>query len=240
MHSQPIGTIRVKRRKVIRSTPSESEFRQWREIKVSHHGQKWERWIQFSRYLWKRETGSEVPRGYRIYFRDGNPLNDAISNLVMARENRFAILIEANKAFEKTRRNKQRAAVRRANKRRHIELGGVQSALMNTAAFYMVLIDLHLVFWVPFDSAGAAKRKCTAEFMLEALRRDGIFQVGEFEVLSGAEIQRQMQPDGFLEDFRRYIPDTRPDPKPRATKNTTDAIMELMLAPDAVSEFSAC
>lgn len=247
MQSQPIGTIRTRRRKIIRSTPSHRKFRQWREIKVSHHGEKWKRWIPFSKYVWQKETGATIPRGYRIYFRDGNPLNDSIDNLVMVREDRFRTLFQANPEFSKTWKKKQRAAVKRSNERRNGELEGIRDALMNPASFYIILVELNLVFWVPFPTEAAARKKCSGSYLADALRRDGIFRVGDTDVLGGAEIEREMRPDGFLEVFRRYIPDVRPEPKkrkprerkPRERKSAQlgNAMIEVMLTEQAPSPF---
>lgn len=38
-----------------------------------------------ARRAWEKHTGKKIPKGYMIHHRDGNPENDAISNLQLVR-----------------------------------------------------------------------------------------------------------------------------------------------------------
>ena len=51
-------------------------------IKVSMTGGLWDRWEPLHRYVWKKHHG-EIPKGMAVTFRDSNPLNCDIENLVL-------------------------------------------------------------------------------------------------------------------------------------------------------------
>lgn len=212
MLSQPIGTVVVKTR-FIQCVPRQQRF-----VKVSHHGPRRRRWVPFARYWWERNV-ARIPDGYQVFHRDGNSLNDSPENLILSRKQPFAALFARNAEAARNRELKQRAAVRRSNRKRWIEGTATRNAFLQPESWYAVLHGLGLIFWKPFATRTRAERTCTPRFLAESLSRDGIQFTGKVEILTGAELSLQCRPDGFLEAFRRYIPDER-----KPSKRDRDAI----------------
>lgn len=71
----PIGTITTR-----------SEYK-WIKIR---DGYQEKNWMLLHRYVWEQANGP-IPKGYRIMFRDGNPLNCSLDNLKLVDEKVIAI-----------------------------------------------------------------------------------------------------------------------------------------------------
>lgn len=208
MNAKPIGTIVIKTR-FIRCVAGEKIAREQRFIKVSHHGPYRRRWIPFARHVWQQANGRPVPDNCQVFFRDHNSLNDSIENLVLVRRNHLQDVLAIYPEVARTFYDKQRAAVRRSNRKRWDEGWATRDAILQPESWYAVLHGLQLIFWKPFSNRLRAERTCTARFLTESLSRDGIQFSGSIEILTGAELSLQCRPDGFLEAFRRYVPDER-------------------------------
>lgn len=74
----PLGSIRVNRSG-------------YKLIKVSMTGSMWERWHFLHRYIWEQHYG-EIPKDMFITFKDNDPLNCDLDNLVMVSRSENAIM----------------------------------------------------------------------------------------------------------------------------------------------------
>ncbi len=98
-------------------------------VKVSHHGQKWERWRPLSTIEAEKQYGP-LPADHQVYHVDGDPLNDSPENLVVTRADRLQLNLQRSRAAQRKQREKRSSAVQRSNRMRgrieravHIRLG---------------------------------------------------------------------------------------------------------------------
>lgn len=191
----------------------------WRQkcVKVSHHGHWRNRWAPLSHHVWERETKSRVPPGYKLYHRDGDSLNDSVDNLVMARGTPFALLCRRDLEIEQRRRLKQKAAVKRSNRRRHEELQAARKALFSPEAWYVILHGIDAVLWKPCESQRAAEKLATSDELRDWLKRDDLATPESTEVIQGRDVAVLSGHDEPLERYRRFIPDERPVKPPKLT-----------------------
>ena len=68
-------------------------------IKVQAKGTQWERWKFLHREVWIEHNG-EIPEGYIVSFKDSNPLNCDIDNLMLITKRENAILNQKKLRFE--------------------------------------------------------------------------------------------------------------------------------------------
>jgi hypothetical protein len=230
MNESPLGTIsiltRTMRRKrettwleqadgtLLESTVIRCAVLRQKFVKVSYHGPYRKRWRPLSRHWWETNVGP-IPPGYQVFHRDGDSLNDSPDNLVLVRENRFALLFANNPAAAERRARASRRGVRRANKMRHEVMRSARGALFNPAAWYVCLHELKLVVWKPFVTKSLASDRLTAETIRGWLVRDGMLLPEWVDVLQGSAIQSLSGPDGAMEGYSRFVPDERPEPKSR-------------------------
>lgn len=231
MNESPLGTISILTRKV-----SQKHETVWLEqadgtlldsivircavlrqkfVKVSYHGPYRRRWRPFSRHWWETNVGP-IPTGYQVFHRDGDSLNDSPDNLVLCRENRFALLFASNPKAAERRARASRRGVRRANKMRHEVMRSARGALFNPESWYVCLHELKLVVWKPFVTKSLAGDRLTSETIRGWLARDGMELPEGVDVLQGSTIRSLSGPDGAMEGYSRFVPDERPEPKVRA------------------------
>jgi hypothetical protein len=181
---------------LIKTTILDRERTQQRFIKVSHHGNKRERWRPFARHWWETNVG-EIPAGENVIHKDGNPLNDSPSNLILASNSRFAILFGRSPEASKRRSQRQATAVKKSNTQR----ASAKAAILDEKAWYVVVSAPGLIFWVPYPTRLNAMRRYPIDSKgIEAL------QGSNWSPIIGADIPANSRPDGILEHFRRYIP----------------------------------
>ena len=68
-------------------------------IKVQMTGTLWERWMHYQRYVWEQNNGP-VPEGMCVKFKDNNPLNCDISNLMLVTKGEIAQLAQKQWNFK--------------------------------------------------------------------------------------------------------------------------------------------
>jgi len=114
----PVGSVRTRQNK----RPDGTRFKV-RVIKISQRGRGDQKWIGYARWLWERAHGP-VPKGNRVLHRDGNTMNDDLSNLILGTAADVVYLFchaDPAKSEENRRRcsaatsdfNRERAEVRR-------------------------------------------------------------------------------------------------------------------------------
>lgn len=218
MEALPIGTIR---------TRITTNGRQVRFVKVSHHGQKRQRWRPLARHWWEHNVGP-IPDGHQVCYRDGNSLNDSPPNLVLAREDRIRLILSRSPARNR-RSNRQRAAVARSNQSR----ARIANAVLRPDAWYIVLPQTRAILWAPCRRRTEAKELFSPEAIAELCAKDEAIltrrdsrtrNVEPFEVghpilyVRGRAIEAGSSQDGQFEGFIRLIPDTRKPPRKRKPK----------------------
>jgi hypothetical protein len=232
MEAAPLGTLTIFSRTVgklkqivwleqddgllLKSTIIRCVIRQQRFIKSSYHGNWRRQWRPLSRHWWETQVGP-IPKGYQIFHRDGDSLNDAPENLILACSNRFAITFAINPEASRKRVHNQRSAVRRSNKRRHVELRAARDALLRADAYYVVLHGPSLILWRSFDSMTAARQASPPAVLNAWLQQDQILPPDHVEILSGLDVMKLSRPDGPLERYRRYVPDERTESRSKRT-----------------------
>jgi hypothetical protein len=233
MESLPLGTIRTmklfgRRRRsrvlmeiddgvFVKSEVILSVVYHQKVIKTTHHGSYRNRWRRYTDYIWEHKTGSKIPVGYKIFHLDGDACNDAVDNLVLSRSVPFAAILKLRPQAERKRRLKQKAAVKRSNRRRHEELQAARKALFSPEAWYVILHGLDAVLWKPCESQRAAEKLAVSNELRDWLKRDGLATPESTEVIQGRDVAVLSGHDEPLERYRRFIPDERPVKPPKLT-----------------------
>lgn len=217
MNALPLGTITTRR----------VGERHQRFVKVSHHGRSSQRWRPYAAHWWATHRGP-IPDGFQVYHRDGDSLNDAPDNLVLAREDRFRLVL-SRRSVSQRRRAKQRAAVAKSNRER----ARVYNSFVRPLAWYVILPASMAILWVPCRSRCEAKELFTPAAIADLCARDEAilkwrdlrprniepFQVGDPILFKrGKDLQAESGQDGQFEGFIRLIPDTRKPPRKRTPK----------------------
>ena len=191
-----------------------------RVVKVSHHGNKWQRWRPFARHWWEQNVGP-IPEGYRVIHKDGNALNDEPGNLVLSRSDYWKHIFAAIPGAAERRQKRQPAAVSKSNRSR----SRVDLARTSARGWYVVLPDSRAIVWLPCTTAReAAQLLTTAE--LVALCQDNAIRVASHKcrqyvpgdrvtIARGRQILDGSEIDGAFCGFIRLIPDTRRPPRKR-------------------------
>lgn len=217
MQALPIGTI----------TTRKSGQQVQRFVKVSHHGHWRNRWRPVARHWWEQHHGP-IPEGHQVYHRDGDPLNDAPDNLVLAREDRLKLIL-SSRGNSRRQRTRQRTAVAKSN----LERARVYNAVLRPRAWYIVLPVSMAILWVPCRSRPEAKELFSPEAIAELCAKDEAIltrrdsrtrNIEPFEVghpilyCRGRTIEAGSGQDGQFEGFIRLIPDTRKPPRKRSPR----------------------
>lgn len=213
MNALPIGTVRLW------ILAARKKQRAVRVIKVSHHGHSRARWRPYAQHLWIT-TIAPIPEGFQVYHRDGDSLNDDISNLVIAREERFRLVLQTKRSQARQVRRRAKG-VSRANRRR----ARIASSQLQRDRYYVVLPVSRAIIWIPCRSEESARHTVTPDRLIEIcesnvmpLMNQGTrgYYVGDpVEILTGKEIASGSRNDGETEGFVRLIPDTRRAPRKR-------------------------
>lgn len=82
MNELPVGSISLRRK----DGKIDYKF-----IKVQMEGGMWDRWKPLHRFVWEEHNGP-VPEGMCVCFKDGDPLNCDISNLMLAKRQEIATM----------------------------------------------------------------------------------------------------------------------------------------------------
>ena len=226
MEALPLGTARIRKRCVRKQT------RQERFIKVSHHGKWWHRWRPYAKHWWETNIGP-IPEGYQVYHRDGDPLNDQPANYVLCRADRFQLIFALHPQANRTQRRRRSKAVARANRRR----GSIARAMINPAAWYLVLPESRAVVWQPCRCHRGAVRLvvpeqlvalcCKGVVRIEAIRGVPYADGHASQVVQGRDLQAGSGPNGAYEGFLRLVPDERRAPR-RRRPQPTDNFVEVI------------
>lgn len=105
----PVGTIRLRKH---------SAGHWVRLVKVRMGGQKSGRWIAVARSWWLQHRGP-IPHGHRVVHRDGNPLNDAPGNYILATADDVLMLSRQwDASVDARNRDNQRRATSAHNRER--------------------------------------------------------------------------------------------------------------------------
>ena len=82
----PLGTI------VIQDKTDSHRRNTYKLIKVNMEGDQWTRWKLLHRYVWEQHNGP-IPDGMVITFKDGDPMNCDIGNLMMVSKGEMIMMI---------------------------------------------------------------------------------------------------------------------------------------------------
>lgn len=176
-NAMPLGTVRPMKR--------------WgtliNMVKVSHHGPKWERWRPQAVIEAEKQMGP-LPASHQVYHRDGDSLNDASENLVVARENRLQINLERSRTSQRKQHVRRTAAVQRSNRMRGRIRRSVQ---LSRERFYPVSHTLRTILLQPFRTKHQAVR----------LGAQAEYRELQLVAVRGARLETEYP------DYTRLIPD---------------------------------
>jgi len=110
---RPVGTIVQRRDRKQRNSRRRGKLRNW--IKVRDDGPPRFRWVPLARHVWEQAHGP-IPKGMLIIHRDGDQLNDALSNLQMVDRNQNRLLQQQR---DPTIVDRLKAGSSKASKQRH-------------------------------------------------------------------------------------------------------------------------
>lgn len=194
MNPLPLQSVRIRKRN--------GQFQRF--VKVSHQGSIRHRWQTLARVLWEQMFGA-IPRGFRIYHRDGNLLHDQLPNLFLARADARQIHQgPTDRERERKLKRKSRAIVA-SNRAR----GRVHRISVRPGYWIVTLPDLHLVI-----ADSRRRRRPLLEFwteprIRELLEQNKIALPPEPLVVRAIQGQTYLAgqgPDGPYEGYRKLIP----------------------------------
>ena len=217
MEALPIGTARI------RTRTTRKQLRRERFVKVSHHGSMTQRWRPFARHWWEQNIGT-IPAGHNVFHRDGDTLNDDPTNFVLCHSDRFRLIFALRPEAQRNQRRRRASAVARSNRRR----AEIHEALLNPAAWYVVLPLSKAIVWQPCRTQLAARRLIETDRLAAMCQQDIVrlekiqgvqYQPGHpVKVVQGDRLNRGSWDDGEFEGFIRLIPDVRRAPVKRGAK----------------------
>jgi hypothetical protein len=147
--SLALGTIRVMKRWHV----------EIHMIKVSHHGNKWERWRPLS-YAEAEKHCGPLPTGHQVYHRDGDSLNDALENLIVARSQRIALNLERSRVARRKQRRRRASGVRKSNRVRSLVDRTLRVRLRR---YYLVDHATRTIIFVAYRTKKAAESASTGD-----------------------------------------------------------------------------